>query len=357
MTQHPETISVVGAGIMGIMCAYTLQQKFPDCAVTLYDPDGFPANNASFMAGGMISPFSELDHMPNHFLPAGLSAIDIWESISKDTGSNFEFSRNGSLLISHDKDRHILERFKSILPACDDWEVANANRIKTLEPALPNNTFRNGVNINREAHLHPQKTMITLLNNIQNKASKALDLKQKSYKTNTIIDCRGIGAKTNDQELRGVKGETLVVRNTEFHLSRPLRLMHPRYPLYIVPREDNIFMIGATIIESENNESVSIRSGMELMSALYSIHPSFGDADILEMNAGIRPAYPDNLPRVTMDGNIIRCNGLYRHGFLFAPIMAECTASIIAGEDYEFNALFVRNNDNENYIERTAVNA
>lgn len=357
MAQHPETISVVGAGIMGIMSAYTLQQEFPECAVTLYDPDGFPANNASLMAGGMISPFSELDHMPDHFLPAGLSAIDIWESISNDTGNNFEFARNGSLLISHDKDRHILERFKSILPAYDDWEVANANRIKMLEPALPDNIFRNGLIIKNEAHLNPQKAMRAILNKIKNKNQQHFDFTIKNSTNEWTIDCRGIGAKSDESELRGVKGETLTVRNAEFHLSRPLRLMHPRYPLYIVPRENGVFMIGATIIESENNKSVSIRSGMELMSALYSLHPSFGDAEIISIQAGIRPAYPDNLPRVTVDGNIIRCNGLYRHGFLFAPIMAQCTASIIADEDYEFNTLFVRNIENEDYIERKAVNA
>ena len=143
--------------------------------------------------------------------------------------------------------------------------------------------------------------------------------------------------------MRGVKGETLIVHNPEFKLSRAVRLMHPRYPLYIVPRGQGVFMIGATQIESAD-ETVSLRSGLELMSALYSLHPSFVDARILEMKAGIRPAYPDNLPRITPDGNTIRCNGLFRHGFLLAPVMAQCVADHIAGHRNEFMHLFERKN-------------
>jgi len=248
MTQHPETIAVIGAGIMGIMSAYTLIKSFPDATVILHDKEGFPAKNASFIAGGMLSPFSELDHMPAKYLSAGFSAIKTWKSISDSLDDNFDLHINGSLLLTHDEDRHLLERFKSILPPSDQWK-----------------------------------------------------------------------------------------------LSRPIRLMHPRYPLYIVPREDSIFMIGATIIESDQSDHVSIRSGMELMSALYSLHPSFGDAEILEMKAKTRPSYPDNLPYIEQRGNVISCNGLYRHGYLFAPVMSACAADIIAGKVNNFSNLFVRN--------------
>ena len=152
-----------------------------------------------------------------------------------------------------------------------------------------------------------------------------------------MLDCRGLRAE--DPDLRGVKGEILLIRNPEFALSRPLRLMHPRYPLYIVPRGDGVFMIGATIIESAESQSVSIHSAMSLMSALYTLHPSFGDAEIIEITAGIRPAYPDNLPRVTWDGHVARCNGLYRHGYLLAPALAEYVAARLDGRDHPYHVL------------------
>ncbi len=335
MKTHPETISVIGAGIMGISCTYTAQKHFPDTQVTLHDPNGFPAQNASFIAGGMLAPLSELDHMPVEFLEPGFESIRLWSRISAQSNDSFEFSARGSLFIAHQEDQHLLERFKSILPP-SGWEQCDRKALISHEPNLPEQSFNRGLFMHGEAHLHPQKAILTLLNAIDNKIEAPMDVDQEAKNADWVIDCRGMGAKDDLEGLRGVKGETLIVHNPDFTLSRPLRLMHPRYPLYIVPREGNIFMIGATILESDEKDNVSIRSAMELMSALYSTHPSFSDADILDMKAGIRPSYADNLPAIQRDGNIIRCNGLYRHGFLCAPVMAECAAHMIMEKSYPF---------------------
>jgi glycine oxidase len=125
-----------------------------------------------------------------------------------------------------------------------------------------------------------------------------------------------------------VKGETVVVESDEIALSRPVRLIHPRWPLYIVPRAGNRFMIGATSIESED-VSVSVRSALELLTAAYAVHPAFAEARIVEIGAGLRPAFPDNLPRIAINGTRIAVNGLYRHGFLLAPALAELTLNYL----------------------------
>ena len=82
-------------------------------------------------------------------------------------------------------------------------------------------------------------------------------------------------------------------------------------------------MIGATMIESERRGRVSVRSAVELLNAAYALHPAFGEAEIVELGADLRPAFPDNLPRVRREGRVLRANGLYRHGFLLAPALAE----------------------------------
>ncbi|PCK76919.1 FAD-dependent oxidoreductase, partial [Rhizobium sophoriradicis] len=82
------------------------------------------------------------------------------------------------------------------------------------------------------------------------------------------------------------------------------------------------FMVGATMIESDDAGPVTARSLMELLNAAYAMHPAFGEARVTETGAGVRPAYPDNLPRVTQEGSTLHVNGLYRHGFLLAPAMA-----------------------------------
>jgi glycine oxidase len=143
------------------------------------------------------------------------------------------------------------------------------------------------------------------------------------------IDCRGLSASDAMQDLRGVKGEMLVIQSADIRLSRPVRLLHPRIPIYLVPRGDGVFMLGATQIESGNRQAASVRSVLELLSAAYALHPAFGEAEILEIGVDARPAFPDNLPRIRRRGDRLYVNGLFRHGFLLAPAMARMTADYL----------------------------
>ncbi len=101
-------------------------------------------------------------------------------------------------------------------------------------------------------------------------------------------------------------------------------------PLYVVPRGDDLFMIGATMIESDDTRADRVRSALELLSAAYALHPAFGEAASSRSASALRPAFPDNLPRVTgSSGAQICVNGLYRHGFLLAPALAELTLAYV----------------------------
>jgi len=144
-----------------------------------------------------------------------------------------------------------------------------------------------------------------------------------------VIDCRGLSARDIQPQLRGVKGEMIIVETSEVELARPVRLIHPRWPLYVIPRGDGRFMLGATSIEAEDT-AVSVRSALELLGAAYAVHPAFAEARIVEFGAGLRPAFPDNLPRIAVDNDKIAVNGLYRHGFLLAPALAELTLGYVA---------------------------
>ncbi len=322
-------IAVLGAGITGLMAAHTLCEARH--SITLYEPaPSLPAHNASWLAGGMLAPYSEIEHMSEDWLAASLQSIALWKDCSIDAA----FHQNGSLLIAHPEDRHILERFRSHLPP----QHQNLSAPQEFEQQIPEK-FRVGLYLEEEAHIEPRRAMQALAGALLPK----IRLKQEAAEPQNItadfiVDCRGMGA--NDAGLRGVKGEILIVRNPEFKLSRPLRLMHPRYPLYIVPRGDGVFMIGATIIESEAGDHVALRSALELMSAAYALHPSFGEAEIIEIAAGIRPAYADNLPRITQHGTIIAANGLFRHGFLLAPLIAEIITAKVAGQTHKYESLF-----------------
>src|SRR5205823_4482328 len=48
-----------------------------------------------------------------------------------------------------------------------------------------------------------------------------------------VVDCTGLAARGQLTDLRGVKGEMLLLRLRELSLSRPVRLLHPRVPVYV----------------------------------------------------------------------------------------------------------------------------
>ena len=134
----------------------------------------------------------------------------------------------------------------------------------------------------------------------------------------------------NLRDLRGVRGELLHLHAPEVTLHHPIRLAHPRYPLYIVPRSDQLFVVGATEIESNDAGSITVRSALELLSAAYSMHSGFSEGRLVETCVDCRPAFPDHLPRITCEPGLIRVNGLYRHGFLLAPLLVEKVRTTLA---------------------------
>jgi glycine oxidase len=109
-----------------------------------------------------------------------------------------------------------------------------------------------------------------------------------------------------------------------------VRLLHPRHPLYVVPWTGGRYMIGATVIESDDQAPVTVRSALELLGSAYALHPAFAEAQVVELAAGVRPAFADNVPKIIVRGRTIHVNGLYRHGFLMSPVLAELVADYLA---------------------------
>ncbi len=340
-----KSVAVIGAGILGLNAAYMAAKR--GLKVCVFEKQDFPPANASSIAGGMLAPFSEIDTLPMKFVQAGLKGIEFWRD---NLGEDFSdcLQDTGSLFIAHPEDKHMLERFAQHLPAIsDNWKWVNAKEIAELEPCI-NNKFGRGLYIPQEANIHPLQALEALAHKLKQLGGDIIKQETTPKELNKdydwVIDCRGY-VPDIDSNLRGIKGEIILLENKEFELKRPVRLMHPRYPLYIIPRTNNIFAVGASVIENSNTDDglVFLRSAMELMSAAYSLHPSFGEAKVLDMSSAIRPAYLDNLPRIKIDGQdkYIRCNGLFRHGYLLSPVMGNCVAHYVeTGEENEDFALF-----------------
>jgi glycine oxidase len=148
-----------------------------------------------------------------------------------------------------------------------------------------------------------------------------------------VVDCRGMGAKSDLRDLRGVRGEIVRLQAPEIELNHMLRLLHPRNSVYIVPRPEGKLVVGATSIESEDRSPASVRGVLELLTSAYWMLPALAEAHILEFNTQVRPALADNLPALQFDREqkVLHINGLYRHGFLLTPTIVEEVSSLLSG--------------------------
>lgn len=310
--------TVVGAGVVGLACATELLAR--GAQVTLHERGPrIGAGACSWYAGGMLAPWCEGESAEEPVVRLGQQAADWWE---RHAGG---VVRQGTLVVAPSRDRPELRRFGQRTSHFDEIE---GEAIAGLEPDLAGR-FSRGLFFSGEAHLDPRAAIGALAENLVadgavlhlESAAEPLDLD-----ADIVLDCRGLAARDVLPDLRGVKGEMLLLRSDEIRLSRPVRLLHPRIPLYIVPRADGIFMVGATMIESSERGRISARAMLELLGAAYALHPAFGEAEVVEIGTDARPAFPDNLPRLTRRGRVIHVNGLYRHGFLLSPAMAGMAA-------------------------------
>jgi glycine oxidase len=129
-----------------------------------------------------------------------------------------------------------------------------------------------------------------------------------------------------------VRGEIFWLQAPGLALQRPVRLLHPRHRVYLVPRAPDLVVVGASEIESEDRSPVSLRSTVELLAAAHSVAPELAEARVVHSEANLRPALPDNLPRIESHAGCTRINGLFRHGWLIAPALLE-DALLRAGLD------------------------
>ncbi len=306
-------IHILGAGVMGLVMASELAAR--GHAVTISDPGGGPGEQAcSWWAGGMLAPHCEAESAEEPVERLGEEAAAWWQ---RHTGL---VTSAGTLVVAEPRDRGDLTRFARL---SQNHRQVTGDEIATLEPDLAGR-FREGLFFASEAHLAPRAALAELVARL---AARGITVSRQAPATPALtIDCRGFSARDSLPDLRGVRGEMLLIHCDTITLSRPVRLLHPRIPLYIVPRGDGVFMLGATMIESERRGPVTLRSAMELMAAAWAIHPGFGEAELIATGTDARPAFPDNLPRLRRRGDTIFANGLYRHGFLLSPALARMAA-------------------------------
>lgn len=324
-------ITVLGAGVLGLWQALLLARAGAHVRLLDRSPDPL-ASSASSYAGAMLAPDCEAEAAPAVVRDLGREGFEIWRAHYPGVFCE------GSLVVANPRDQSELTRFARMT---ERHEWIDEKRLSALEPDL-SGRFSAALYFADEGHIETPAALEFLLGEARSSGVETVFGRQSDCRPadicdgSTVIDCRGLAACDELDTLRGVRGERILLRCEDVRLNRPVRLLHPRHPLYVVPWTEQRFMVGATVLESEDDGPATVRSALELLGAAYSLSPSFGEAEILDIGAGVRPAFPDNVPRVVpnSDLSVIHVNGAYRHGFLLAPVLAQATLSLFRDEAF-----------------------
>ncbi len=351
--------AVLGAGLMGRLLAHRLAQLGHQ--VEVFEAQGPDAQGAAArVAAAMIAPLAESAITELPVVRMGQHSLLRWPQLIADLAEPVFFQQNGTLIVWHRQDAAEARRFEQCLkqtriklPSLPLPSHLAEGSLADLEPALKGR-FQQALYLPGEGQIDNRQLLSALLKSLEQQGvklhwhsprspedfniSKGHSQQSSSSSTDStgttnftgatdfawVFDCRGLGARGQWPALRGVRGEVIRLFAPEVTLQRPTRLIHPRYPLYIAPKENHVFVVGATEIESDDLSPASARSALELLSAAYTVHSGFAEARILEIATQARPTLTDNLPAIRcLSERSLQINGLYRHGFLIAPAMLD----------------------------------
>ena len=337
-------VAIVGAGVLGRLAALKLVSA--NHQVTLFEAQSFEhPQGAATISAGMISPLSEAVHAPAEVVQLGIHSRSLWPEALHELRAldphhhPVFFQKNGTVAISFSEEQDCLlglyKKMHQLLPEHHSQiRMLYNQEVCNLEPDLER--FETAIYLKEEGQICNRQFLAASTRALRQHAriiehwplqGNGSEL-QNQY--DWVIDCRGGGAiKANTyaenpgQQLRSVRGETIRVQTKKVNFTRPIRIIQQRFHVYVVPKPDNIFVVGTTDLGDHGNQAITVRSSLDLLSAIYCLHPGFADAEILEVLGTQRIFYSDNQPKITQHENIVCANGLSRQGWLLGPALVE----------------------------------
>ena len=353
-------IGIAGAGLCGRLVAFLMAQQ--GHSVSVFDPASGPTDPAAaaFTAAGMLSPLAELETADENVYRFGERSVSLWTHIVPKLSLPVELLFRGSLMLAHRGDEGAAQRIISLITrkAPDNKlpVLLSREQLASEEPSIQGPAHAwllpdEGQIHTRQAmqalaascpdtHWHWQQKVVSL-------SPGKIHTEHEVHSFDWVFDTRGVGSREvkypntqtlSCQNVRGVRGEVLGLHVPGLSLSRPVRLLHPRYRVYMVPRKPDELVIGASEIESEDRSPISVRTTIELLTAAHSVLPEIAEARIIRTETNLRPALIDNLPRVESEQGLTRINGLFRHGWLIAPATVEQALQSVIGADYRVDS-------------------
>ncbi len=335
--RSPLRIAIAGAGLLGRLLALQLARAGHD--VQVFDPAANSSTRgaAGWTAAGMLSPVAELESADDNVFALGLRSLHLWPALTQDLPQPVDLHQRGSLLLAHRGDEgaasRVVDLVRAKAPADHAPQVLAGSDLSQLEPDVRG--APHAWLLPHEGQIDTVQAMGALAAGaaaagavfhwgqaVDAVAARHLQAGGRRVEADWVFDVRGTGARPQ-LPIRGVRGEILHLHAPGVRLSRPIRLLHPRHRVYIVPRANDRVLVGASEIESEDRSPISLRSTVELLAAAHSVLPALAEARVVHTETNLRPALPDNLPVLASEPGLTQINGLFRHGWLIAPALVE----------------------------------
>ena len=358
-------VAIVGAGVIGLACAFQLARDGYSVAVLERER---PGAGASSVAAGVLSARPEPDPSLEPLVALQLDSLRRYPRFVADveaaSGMSVGYRTEGSIWLAlDDADRVEWDRLEGLNRARQmPVERLDAEQVRALEPCLSGPCL-GGLLLSGEAQVDPRRLLPALAQAVVSLGVCIISGWSAVHAARgTGSRPRTVAIRTTDGSDRGsVRARRMIVTAGHQHddvlnlatepasplvpigargvkgqilsLDGPRILNHvvKTRDLLMAPRDTGELIVGATIEEGRSDPTPDRSAADDLLSAARRVMPRIDEFELAEHRVGFRPAVEDNLPAIGRKpgDSVWVANGHYRNGIQLAPATAYWLARAI----------------------------
>lgn len=322
-TNNGARVAIIGAGIIGLSCAWELSKRGAD--VTLYEKT-WPPNGASWAAAGMLGPAyeaaAETGAHPRLFELCMESAAlwpDFAAQLEVASGMEVGFHAGPTLAVAvNTKDEKKLQTLADTLERHDVHCEQMSSFVQGTTPFLSDRLLT-GVFLPTDGRVDNRGVLVALVKIAPSPARLNVQVYPGAY--DHVLYTHG----WMSDFCEPVKGQMIALARGQDDPDYTLR----GGSVYIVPKADRI-VIGATSEMGVTDTDTHEADLQALLARAIEICPPLEGRTVLERWAGVRPVTRDAAPVLFGAGDgIWHAAGHSRNGILLAPVTATIMADMI----------------------------
>jgi glycine oxidase len=325
-------ITVIGAGIFGLSCAYVLQRR--GARVHLFERHAIGAGSSGGLVGAMAPHVPESWNPKKAFqLDSLLMAADWWQSVDRASDLSSGYGRTGRLQPLADAAAVVLARAREI-SAATLWGDRASWRVVTDPGPHPAPLSPTGHWVLDDlcARIDPRRALATLAAAFVALGGR-LSLGEMEPGPGPVLWATGIAgladlsARLGQTLGTGVKGQAMTLAH-----AAPDAPQYLCDGLHIVPHADGTTAIGSTSETIWDAPDATDTQLDALHARAVAVCPWLADAPVLHRWAALRPRSRSRAPMLgewpDRPGHFV-ANGGFKIGFGMAPKVAEVMADLI----------------------------